>query len=270
MPLCVPARRSCLSRRLLTVSLAAFVVTAFLGCGSGFTRGEGTVTVQGLAPGQTLVCGQTGGQGQMGTIDILGSGFESEHGVNVRVIFMATAGTPFDGGTSATSEVSGTVESDTLIVADLPSLVGTAQVTITIILPGRNEGTSVPGTLTIGGFLTGPFAFADRYSLDVGEVLTTTAAQGVLVNDFPQMCLDGDSEPGPQNSPPSVTGLQAVPFDTIGPNGGRLVMRADGGFTYTPASGFAGTETFTYTMDDGGTTDTATIFLGVGLVTLTR
>jgi len=262
----VSRRTSRRLRGLLVGPLVVLIATLCLGCGSGFTLGEGVVTVRGLAPGQTLVCGQTGGQGQMGTIDILGSGFQSEHGVNVRVIFTATAGTPFDGSTSATDEVSGVVETDSLIVADLPSLVGTAQVTITIILPGRNQGVSVPGTLSIGGFLTGPFAFADRYSLDIGEVLTTTGAQGVLVNDFPQMCLEGENEPGPQNSPPSVTGLQAVPFDTVGPNGGHLVMRADGGFTYTPAPGFSGTETFTYTMDDGGTTDMATIFFSVGLL----
>ena len=46
--------------------------------------------------------------------------------------------------------------------------------------------------------------------------------------------------------------------------GGQVVMQPNGSFTYTPASGFSGTDSFTYTVSDGnGGTDTATITLNV-------
>src|SRR5262249_48389474 len=37
-----------------------------------------------------------------------------------------------------------------------------------------------------------------------------------------------------------------------GPSSGTLTLNADGTFTYTPAAGFSGTDTFTYRASDGG------------------
>lgn len=41
------------------------------------------------------------------------------------------------------------------------------------------------------------------------------------------------------------------------PAHGKIVLNANGGFVYTPAAGFAGTDTFTYTVSGGGATSEA-------------
>jgi hypothetical protein len=65
----------------------------------------------------------------------------------------------------------------------------------------------------------------------------TIAAPGVLAND-----TDGDS---PQSSIVAGAGT----FTTA--HGGTVVLSASGGFTYTPAAGFFGDDSFTYTANDG-------------------
>ena len=46
--------------------------------------------------------------------------------------------------------------------------------------------------------------------------------------------------------------------------GGNVILSADGSFTYNPAPGFEGTDTFTYTLNDNeGNTDTATVSIPV-------
>ncbi len=50
-----------------------------------------------------------------------------------------------------------------------------------------------------------------------------------------------------------------------GPTNGTVTLNANGTFTYTPNSGYSGTDTFTYTSNDGnGGTDTATVTITVG------
>jgi hypothetical protein len=52
---------------------------------------------------------------------------------------------------------------------------------------------------------------------------------------------------------------------TAAPKHGHLVLRPDGGFTYTPAKGFAGTDAFMYTLTRSGTTtEPAAVTLIVG------
>jgi hypothetical protein len=71
-------------------------------------------------------------------------------------------------------------------------------------------------------------------------------APGVLNNDNDP---DGD---------PLTAVLESVPDD------GSVTLNADGSFTYTPDSGFFGTDTFSYEIDDGqGGTDTAVVTITV-------
>ena len=245
--------------------LVACVALAFGGCGNGDTMGEGFVTVATLSTAAQQICGQSSNGGQTGTFAILGSGFLSEHGKDVVVIMTATAGTPFDAGTSSTAELPGTVMSNTLIESVLPNVSGTVQVTITVILPGGNEGVSLPGTVTVGGILDGPYAFNDIYGTGFNTPLMVAADQGPLVNDFGRQCLI-DSEPGPQNSPPSVTGFTIDSYDMTSANGGTITMGPDGAFTYTPPDDFEGFDTFGYTMNDRGFTASATVRIGVNIL----
>ncbi len=76
-----------------------------------------------------------------------------------------------------------------------------------------------------------PVAVSDAYTLTEGETLRVTAP-GLLNNDTD---ADGD---------PLTATLHA------GPAHGTLALHTDGGFTYTPAVGFAGTDAFTYRAHD--------------------
>lgn len=243
---------------LLTLTLAA--------CGSGDTPGAGTVLVSGLAPDQTILCASNNGSGG-DTVLIQGSGFLSEHGADIEVLWTAVTGTPFSGGTSATAMTAGTVLSDNQVEVGVPPGVGTFDVTITVTLPGGNSGTSEPQELSIGGFLVGPFPQPDTLEGTIGNVPTTVAAPGVLENDIGVTCAEGEGEP--EFDKPSVgASTQANSFAVVAaPNatdaspglvrptalGGTVLIQTDGGFVYTPPVGVTNqSDSFTYWMTDAG------------------
>jgi VCBS repeat-containing protein len=87
-------------------------------------------------------------------------------------------------------------------------------------------------TLAVRSVNDAPAAANDSYSTGAGVPLTVPAA-GVLANDTD---ADGDA-------------LSAVLVG--GPANGTLTLNPNGSFTYTPAAGFAGTDTFTYKANDG-------------------
>lgn len=93
---------------------------------------------------------------------------------------------------------------------------------------------------------TAPTATDDSYTVDAGNTLAVAANNGVIVNDID---ADGDTL--------SVSLAQGVSH-------GSLTLSADGSFTYTPNSGFSGTDSFTYTLNDGnGGTTSGTVTLTV-------
>ena len=65
------------------------------------------------------------------------------------------------------------------------------------------------------------------------------------------------------------TGSHAAPLSAVlvaGPGHGSLDLRADGSFTYTPADGFSGADTFTYRARlEASESDTATVTIMVGM-----
>lgn len=83
------------------------------------------------------------------------------------------------------------------------------------------------------GFNSPPVAVDDFFTLWAGEELTVDEESGVLANDS-----------DPEDDP-----LTAVLFE--GPQYGSLQLAADGSFSYVPAIGFAGTDSFTYQASDG-------------------
>ncbi len=77
-----------------------------------------------------------------------------------------------------------------------------------------------------------PVASDDAYSVAGGTMLTVDAADGVLAND-------------------SYTGgTPTVALDTP-PANGTVILNSDGSFQYTPADGFYGVDSFTYTDTSG-------------------
>ncbi len=97
-------------------------------------------------------------------------------------------------------------------------------------------------TITVGNAT--PFAVNDTYSTPFQTVLNGSS---VLANDT-----------DPNGDPLTVTVITTTA-------NGTLVMNANGTFTYTPATGFTGSDTFTYTIcDPNNACDTAVVTITVG------
>lgn len=103
-------------------------------------------------------------------------------------------------------------------------------------------GEPVYRTLTLDN--AAPVSVDDVYSAEAGSVLTVGALLGVLAND------------GDPNADTLTASVATSPQ-------GELSLRSDGGFTYTPKSGFSGTDTFTYRASDGTAEDVASVSIDV-------
>ena len=96
-----------------------------------------------------------------------------------------------------------------------------------------------------------PIAVADSYDMVEDSSVTVAAKNGVLANDE-----------NPDD--PSVPLIPVVVKDVAH---GKLKLKEDGGFTYTPEEGFTGTDSFTYYVhvdgDEDVTSDTVKVTLKV-------
>ncbi|MCC3635911.1 MAG: tandem-95 repeat protein, partial [Microcoleus sp. PH2017_37_MFU_D_B] len=99
------------------------------------------------------------------------------------------------------------------------------------ISDGVLTSASVPVNINI--INRSPIANPDSYSTLDSSVLNVDAIAGVLAND-----IDPDGNP-----------LTAAPVAL--PNKGNLILNKNGSFTYTPNTGFSGTDSFTYNLNDG-------------------
>jgi VCBS repeat-containing protein len=104
---------------------------------------------------------------------------------------------------------------------------------IYVATAGSNQSAQALVSITVNHVNQPPTAAADSYVANQGSTLNV-AAPGVLAND----------------TDPEGSSLTAVLVTS--PLHGTLVLDASGSFTYTPASGFAGTDSFTYKAVDGG------------------
>ncbi len=118
------------------------------------------------------------------------------------------------------------------------------------VTDGRGGFSTATVTLNVAAVNDAPVAVADGYSGMADTPVIVDAASGVLSNDTD---ADGDV-------------LTVDSFDAVSVHGGAVSMNANGSFTYTPQSGFTGTDTFTYTVADGTTQgNTATVSLSISL-----
>jgi len=94
--------------------------------------------------------------------------------------------------------------------------------------------------------LAPPTAVNDTFAGTLNTALTVAAA-GVLANDTPNLG--------------TITA-----FQTPTTQGGTVALNQNGGFTYTPANGFTGADTFTYTLGNSGGSSTATVTINIPAV----
>ncbi|MCU0750126.1 MAG: Ig-like domain-containing protein, partial [Akkermansiaceae bacterium] len=104
---------------------------------------------------------------------------------------------------------------------------------------GLADSNTATVTLTVNAVNDAPVAVADSYNVTQDTPLVT-AAPGVLANDI-------DVENG------TLTAIQVT-----GPTNGSLTLNSNGGFTYTPSTGYTGADSFTYKANDG-TLDSAPV-----------
>jgi len=107
--------------------------------------------------------------------------------------------------------------------------------------------TATSATVTVNVTNTTTVPGTDTYATAFNTVLPV-AAPGVLGND-----VDPDTGKGQSLS---VTG-------TSNPAHGTVSFSANGGFTYTPTTGYSGADSFTYTVSDGVGTATGTVNLTI-------
>jgi hypothetical protein len=105
---------------------------------------------------------------------------------------------------------------------------------------------SGPATVTLNVQNSGvPVANAHTYGVPENTAESVQAAFGVLSGDSDS---DGD---------PLTASLVS------GPSDGTLTLNADGSFTYTPATGYTGSDSFVYAASDGAASSQATVTLNV-------
>ncbi len=144
---------------------------------------------------------------------------------------------------------------------DTTSFVNGASYTYFAVARYPDLTTAAPGDLitsepsrrvTIVGVNDPATAAPDSYSTNEDTPLTVSVAAGVLAND------DGD--------PDDDETLTAVLVS--GPSNGTLTLNASGGFTYTPATNYFGSDTFTYKARATYLNPAATVDSNVATVTI--
>ena len=142
---------------------------------------------------------------------------------------------------------------------------------INAIVLQPNDGRLLALTMGTGKFSVARFTMADRSS-----AVSANTTETVLDNDPGPPVAINDSYNAGENTMLSVAKPGVLSNDTdpnkraltaalvAGPAHGTLSLNGDGSFTYTPATNFVGTDSFTYDATDGlATSSAATVTLTV-------
>ena len=127
-----------------------------------------------------------------------------------------------------------------------PNFNGTDTFSYTVSDGNGSTDTSIV-TITVNPVPDAPVATADAFTT-TEDTAVVVAAPGLIGNDY-----DEDGDPLTISSTPIA-----------GPSDGTLTLGTDGAFTYIPNTGFIGTDTFTYRLNDStGLTATTTVTITV-------
>ncbi len=108
---------------------------------------------------------------------------------------------------------------------------------------GQETTNTATVTITVGASSAGAVANNDSYTTSMNTTLTISASQGVMAND---------------------TGNKYGAYVAQSTTSGSLSLNTNGSFTYTPNTGFVGSDSFTYQVYDGSTmSNTATVTITV-------
>ncbi|MCY7350279.1 MAG: Ig-like domain-containing protein [Cytophagaceae bacterium] len=107
-------------------------------------------------------------------------------------------------------------------------------------------------TLVPGSFRSSPLAIADAYAATGNVPISVPVASGLKIND-----LDDNT-----------AGLTVLAETKATSQIGSVVIAADGSFIYSPPAGFTGSDSFTYTLEDGNEV-TGVVATDAGTVTIT-
>lgn len=122
-------------------------------------------------------------------------------------------------------------------------------------------GTSAPVVVTINLTNTLPVARPDSYTVPFDKSLSPAVDEGLIVGVNPAVNGDYDLDPGDSLTPYLPGGLTTGTTD----QGGTVTLNPDGSFTYTPALGWEGADSFTYYVTDGyGNSEPVLVTMYVG------
>jgi large repetitive protein len=124
-----------------------------------------------------------------------------------------------------------------------------------------NDGSldSNTATVTIVVSTQPPVANADNYT-GVGN---TELRVGLGAGATPAAIVSGSVLDNDTDADTPHSGLSVSAFDATSANGGTVSMASNGTFSYLPAIGFTGVDSFHYTVTDGSNTATGTVTITI-------
>jgi hypothetical protein len=212
----------------------------------GVNSANAVVTSSGTAPflvtAPNTAVSFPGGTSQTITWNVAGTNVTPISTANVNILLSTDGGTTFPTTLAANTSNDGS-QSVTLPVEE------STQARVKVEAAGNIffDVSDANFTITAGGGNIAPVANADSATTPED----TAVAIDVLANDTD---ADGTVDP-------ATVAVVSAPA-----NGGTAVNATTGAITYTPNAGFAGLDTFTYTVndDDGATSNAATVSVTVG------
>ncbi len=171
-------------------------------------------------------------------IDVLANDTDADSGDTRRIV---SSSNPDQGGTVV---LSSTADNNTLVYTPAPGFAGTETFTYTMQDAAALQSTATVIVTVVSVTAYPPNAVDDSYNVDQNS---SDNILNVLANDTDQNA--GDTK-------------RIISFGTLN-QGGAVTLSSNtinNTLLYTPATGFSGTETFTYTMEDAlGAQSTATV-----------